>query len=143
MDKMNGKPATPSFPLQVFFDGSCAVCAAEIEHYLRQEQGGQLQAVDISAADFNPEPFHISQNEFMHELHVIDHDGHVYKGVDAFVAIWQAFPALTIYRIAGAFVSLPLVNPVAHLLYKGFAAIRPYLPKRKSSCTNGICRMSK
>lgn len=143
MDNLNEKSALPSFPLQVFFDGSCVVCATEIEHYLHQEQGGQLLAVDISAADFDPEPYHISQQEFMHELHVIDNDGHVYKGVEAFVAIWQAFPPLTVYRLAGAVLSLPLVSPVAGLLYKGFAAIRPYLPKRKSSCTSGICRMNK
>ena len=30
---------TPDFPLQVFFDGSCSVCATEVERYGRRDQG--------------------------------------------------------------------------------------------------------
>jgi len=130
----------PRFPVKVFFDGSCSVCAREIEHYLRREQSGKLLAVDISAPDFDPEPYHIPLAAFMHELHAIDSKGNVYRGVEAFLTIWQAFPSLSAYRVLGAIISLPVVNPVAHLLYKGFAAVRSYLPKRKSSCSNGICR---
>lgn len=79
----------------------------------------------------------------MHELHVIDKEGNVYRGVEAFLAIWAAFPDLTTYRIMGAVLGLPVVNPIAHVFYKGFAAMRPFLPKRKSSCSNGICRLNK
>jgi predicted DCC family thiol-disulfide oxidoreductase YuxK len=133
----------PQFPIQVFFDGSCAVCATEIEHYLQREPTGKIIAVDIAAADFNPAPYTISRDAFMRELHVIDSVGNVYRGVEAFMAIWQAFPDLSIYRCLGTFLGLPLVNPVARLLYKGFATVRPYLPKRKSSCSSGICRMNR
>jgi predicted DCC family thiol-disulfide oxidoreductase YuxK len=138
---MTDKTNRPVFPLQVFFDGSCSVCATEIEHYLRQEHSGKIIAVDISAADFDPEPYSISRDAVMHELHVIDSEGNVYKGVEAFQAIWQAFPDLSIYRFMGTFLGLPLINPLAHLTYKGLAAIRHYLPKRKNSCSSGICRM--
>lgn len=140
---MSDEPLAPQFPVRVFFDGSCAVCAAEIEHYLHLEHAGKLIAVDISAPNFDPEPYHISKGVFMHELHVIDNAGNVYRGVDAFIAIWQAFPDLTAYRVIGAMISLPVINPVAHLFYKGFTAIRQYLPKRKSSCSNGICTMGR
>lgn len=137
------KPGRPRFPIQVFFDGSCSVCVTEIEHYLQREPTGKIIAVDIAAADFDPAPCNISRDAFMRELHVIDSDGNVYRGVEAFMAIWQTFPDLSIYRFIGTFLGLPLVNPVAHLMYKGFAGIRPYLPKRKSSCSSGICRMGK
>jgi len=30
-------PKQPDFPIQIFYDGTCSVCATEIEHYLRQE----------------------------------------------------------------------------------------------------------
>jgi len=138
VDKSN----RPRFPIQVFFDGACSVCAAEIEHYLQREQTGKIIAVDISATDFDPAPYNISRDAFMRELHIIDSDGNVYRGVEAFMSIWQAFPSLSIYRFAGAFLGLPLVNTVANLMYKGFASVRPFLPKRKSSCSSGICRMS-
>ena len=132
----------PEFPIRVFYDGSCSVCAAEIGHYLRQDHGGKLLAVDISAQDFDPEPYLIPLEAFMYELHVIDQRGEVYRGVEAFWAIWQAFPTSTIYGVMGAVIRMPVVNPVARLLYKGFAQIRTYLPKRKN-CDSGTCRIGK
>ena len=33
-------PNKPRFPIQVFYDGSCIVCATEIEHYHRHHQQG-------------------------------------------------------------------------------------------------------
>ena len=132
----------PDFPIQIFYDGSCSVCAAEIGHYLRQEHGGKLIAVDISAPDFEPERFRISLDAFMHEMHVIDRSGNVYRGVEAFWAIWQAFPAATLYGILGTIVTLPVISPISRLLYKGFARLRPYLPKRRG-CDSGTCRIGK
>jgi predicted DCC family thiol-disulfide oxidoreductase YuxK len=135
-------PNKPVFPLRVFYDGSCLVCATEIEHYLGKDHGGRLVAVDISSPDFDPLPLMIPMDSFMYELHAIDSNTQQYRGVDAFWAIWQAFPASTLYGILGAFITLPVVNPVACLFYKGFARIRPYLPKRHS-CNSGSCRIDR
>ena len=131
-------PKKPNFPLRVFYDGSCSVCAAEIEHYLGQDLGGKLLAVDISAPEFDPEPFGLPLAAFMYELYAIDSNGRMYRGVEAFWAIWQAFPAATVYGLLGAIITLPLVNPAARLLYKGFARVRRYLPK-KHNCGSGTC----
>lgn len=135
-------PDKPKFPLRVFYDGSCIVCATEIEHYLNLEHGGKLLAVDISHPDFDPDPFKIPLSLFMYELHAIDKDGQIYRGVEAFQAIWQAFPTSTLYGLLGAVITIPLVNPVARLLYYLFARIRPYLPKRHS-CNSGGCQIDK
>lgn len=133
-------PNKPVFPLRVFYDGSCSVCAAEIKHYLGQEHGGKLLAVDISAPGFAPEPFGLSLAACMDELHAIDSRGRVYRGVEAFWAIWQAFPAVAVYGLLGAIVTMPLVNPVARLLYRGVARVRRYLPK-SHTCSSGTCRI--
>lgn len=133
-------PNKPEFPLRVFYDGSCLVCATEIEHYLARNHEGRLQAIDISAPDFDPVPLRIPLDSFMYELHAIDNKSRLYRGVEAFWAIWQAFPASTLYGILGAVITMPAVNPVARLFYKGFARIRPYLPKRHS-CKSGTCRI--
>jgi predicted DCC family thiol-disulfide oxidoreductase YuxK len=122
----------------VFYDGSCVVCASEIEHYLRKDHGEKLIAIDINAPDFDPAPFHSTLADFMHQLHAIDQDGQVFKGVDSFRAIWQAFPASTIYGVMGRVIKVPLVNRFARSGYWLFARIRPYLPKRKQ-CDNGTC----
>jgi predicted DCC family thiol-disulfide oxidoreductase YuxK len=131
---------SPHFPVRVFYDGSCSVCAAEIEHYLSQNHGGRLTAIDIRASDFDPTPFGISLEVFMYELHVIDRSDKVYRGVEAFWAIWQAFPASTLYWGLGTIVTMPLINPLARLFYKWFARFRRFLPKRHN-CRDGACRI--
>ena len=128
----------PRLPLRVFYDGSCVFCAAEIEHYLRKDHDEKLVAIDISSADFDPEPYQISLADFMYQLHAIDRDGLVFKGVDSFWAIWQAFPASTVYGIMGRIIQLPVVNRFARIGDWLFARIRPYLPKR-NQCGSGIC----
>ena len=135
-------PTKPQFPIKIFYDGSCSVCSTEIEHYLRQNHDNKLLGVDISAPDFDPSPYGITTEAFMYELHVIDQNGEIYRAVEAFWAIWQAFPASTLYGIMGAVINMPLVNPVARLLYKGFARIRPFLPK-KHVCDSGTCRIDR
>ena len=128
----------PEFPVRVFYDGTCSVCATEIEHYLRKDRNGTLIAVDIGAPLFDPESLHIPLADFMYELHVIDQTGCIYRGVDAFWAIWQAFPASTVYGFMGVVVTAPVLSQVARLFYKVFARIRRYLPKRPG-CANGTC----
>lgn len=136
-------PPGPQFPLRVFYDGSCSVCATEIERYGRMDHEGRLLLIDISAPDFDPAPLGISLAEFMYQMHAIDQAGTVYRGVEAFWAIWQAFPASTLLGLMGALITLPGVNAVARLCYKGFAGIRKYLPKRRDACTTGSCRIGK
>ena len=132
----------PEFPIRIFYDGACIVCATEIEHYLRQDRDGRLVAMDISSPDFDPDEYHIPLADFMFELHVIDQRGNIYRGVESFWAIWQAFPASTVYGLMGTIVTAPVLNQIARLLYQGFARIRPYLPKSQNcaSCTCDICK---
>jgi predicted DCC family thiol-disulfide oxidoreductase YuxK len=76
----------------------------------------------------------------MQEMHAIDQAGSVYRGVDAFWAIWQAFPAGSIYGFLGRSITLPLVNQTARMAYQVFARNRKYLPKRPSDCADSHCR---
>jgi predicted DCC family thiol-disulfide oxidoreductase YuxK len=130
----------PRFPLKVFYDGSCIVCATEIEHYLKIDQGEKLVAMDISAPEFDPAQYHIPRADFRQQLHAIDEDNQVFKGVDSFWAIWQAFPATTIYGTMGRIIQLPLIKPLARIGYWLFARIRPILPKRQQ-CRSGVCNL--
>lgn len=131
------------YPLHVYYDGSCIVCATEVEHYGRMDREGRLILVDISARDFDPLPLGISLDDLLYQMHAIDQEGTVYRSVEAFRAIWQAFPASTLYGLLGALITLPVINPVARLGYKGFARIRKYLPKRTDACSTGSCRIGK
>ena len=99
--------------------------------------------MDISAREFDPAPLEITLDELMYQMHVIDQRGRVYRNIEAFWAIWQAFPASSLYGFLGALINLPLINPVARLCYRGFARIRRYLPKRGDDCSTGACRIGK
>jgi predicted DCC family thiol-disulfide oxidoreductase YuxK len=136
-------PNAPAFPISVFYDGACIVCSTEIEHYRRKDHANRLILIDISAPDFRPEPFNINLQSFMYELHVIDQRSKVYTGIEAFWAIWQAFPTSTFYGLIGSAINLPGINTLARLFYRGFAGIRKYLPKKNSDCSNGTCRLGK
>ena len=133
---------SPLFPLRIFYDGSCSVCATEVERYGLKDRDGRLVLVDISAPDFDPDSFGISMDDFMYQMHAIDRNGTVFLGVGAFWAIWQAFPASTLLGLCGKLIMLPLVNPLARLCYRMFAGIRRYLPKR-NNCVSGSCRIGK
>jgi predicted DCC family thiol-disulfide oxidoreductase YuxK len=134
---------TPAYPLKVFYDGSCSVCAAEMAIYQRQEHGGRLEFVDISAPEFDPAPQGITLEAFLYEMHAIDREQHVYRGVDAFRAIWQAFPSSTRYGLLGTLVALPGLHLLARGSYWCFARLRRFLPKTRAACRDGTCGLGK
>lgn len=134
---------SPVFPLRLFYDGSCSVCASEVERYGRKDRDGRLILLDISAPGFDPAAFGITLAEFEYQMHAIDQSGRVFRGVEAFWAIWQAFPTSTLLGLSGKLIMLPLLNPTARLCYRMFAAIRGYLPKRRKDCSGGSCRIGK
>lgn len=136
-------PPRPEFPLRVFFDGSCIVCATEMAVYMKKNHEGRLVFVDVSAPDFQPEGYGISLSDFMYQMHAIDRRKAVYRGPEAFWAIWQAFPSSTWYGFLGALVTLPGLNVLARLAYRGFARLRKYLPKRQDACDTGVCKIGK
>ena len=129
----------PIFPLRVFYDGACAVCAAGMEIYRRKEHAGRLLFTDISAPAFDPSPYGVAREAFVLEMHAIDREGRVYRGVEAFRAIWQAFPTSTWYGFLATLIDLPGVNLLARLAYRGFARSRKYLPKNRHACKDGTC----
>lgn len=133
----------PAYPLQIFFDGSCSVCATKMELFRRKEHASRLHFVDISVPGFDPAPYGITLEAFRYEMHAIDHENHVYRGVEAFRAIWQAFPTSTWYGLLGTLVTLPGVNFLARLAYWCFARIRKYLPKSDAACKDGTCQLGK
>ena len=129
----------PRYPLRVFYDGACPVCSREVAHYLRHDHQGKLLAIDISAGDFDPQPYRIPLQSFLAELHAIDQAGTVYRGVAAFRAIWLAFPEVPLYRLMAVLLQLPLINPCARLGYRLFARFRTHLPGRRHACAVGAC----
>jgi len=131
----------PRFPLRIFYDGSCSVCSSEMAHYRARDRDGRLQFIDIGAPEFDPAAHGIPLATFMEQLHAIDHNNRVYRGVDAFGAIWRAFPASSLYGVLAAAIQLPGLNALARLGYRAFARIRRYLPRKNADCPGGNCKI--
>ena len=131
-----------AFPLEIFYDGSCLVCASEIDHYRKRNPQQRLRFIDIMAEDFQSLDYGKSQAEFLAKMHVRDSQGQFFSGVEAFLLIWQAFPSCSIYRLLGAVIGLPGVNLLARLGYKVFARYRHFLPKKTINCDSGSCNLN-
>lgn len=130
----------PTYPLTVFYDGSCPVCSREIGRYRREKHEGRLRFVDITASDFDPSVYGRSREQFLEQLHVRDADGRFFVGVDAFPPIWRALPG-SAYRVLAGLVSIPGIHLLATLGYRLFARIRPRLPGRGNRCREDSCHV--
>lgn len=130
-------PGSPVYPLRVLYDGDCSVCAAAVEGYARRAGGEKLILIDINAADFDPDRYGLSLDELLYQLHAIDREENIYRGVAALRAIWQAFPPGTWYGLLGRLLDFPPLRPPARLGYWCIARLRRLLPKPKSACKIG------
>lgn len=109
----------------IYFDGSCALCSAEIRHYASREGGDRLDFVDVSVSDIDLGPG-LSFDSAMRRFYVRRPDGALISGALAFVEVWDALPgwkwAARVARIRG-------VMPILEILYRGFLPIRPFISK--------------
>ncbi len=110
---------------QVFFDGSCPICRAEIEELKGADQSGSISFVDCSAEGFAPapgDPSHPSQKALLNALHVFE-NGHWLSGPDAFAEIYRSLGMTRLAKVWGSRRLRPLVN----IVYRLFVVSRPLL----------------
>ncbi|MBW6508398.1 MAG: DUF393 domain-containing protein [Desulfuromonadales bacterium] len=131
-----------AFPLQIFFDGSCRVCSAEMESYRRKNPNNRLEFIDISDDLFRSDTYGKSLGDFMAELHVRDANGNFTTGIDAFIAIWQSFPSGSVWRLAAATFGLPGIHTLSRGGYRVFARYRHLLPRRRQDCETDTCLLN-
>lgn len=102
--------------LTTLYNGSCPVCSFEIGQYRRycETLDAPLTWADISREDDWLLRLGLSREEAKRRLHVVDADGRLHVGLDAFIALWQRMPRYRfLARIAGA----RPVRPVAAWIY--------------------------
>lgn len=127
-----------SFPLLIFYDGSCSVCAKEIQHYNNKDRHDRLVLIDISEKSFDPAMYGRTREEFMAVMHVRDGDGYFFTGVDAFPVIWRALPG-KFFHILAFTLMLPGVHFLAEMGYALFARYRKVFFPPEKGCKNGQC----
>ena len=127
--------------LTVFYDGKCHLCFREIKHYHKldsnKDNNKLLRLIDISASNFNPAMWGLSNMPIEVSIHAIDESGIIYSGVDTFAEIWKR---ISPYNKLAFILESKKLRPLFNIGYKIFATqIRPRLPKRK--CENQSCEI--
>lgn len=117
--------------LTVFYDGGCTLCSREVRHYMRLDQGHQIDWIDISSTPHRLADYDLTFETAMYDLHVVKNDGEILSGVAAFIAIWTT---LSQYRWLAALCELLPVRRSLELAYPVFARWR--LGRR---CTTASC----
>ena len=69
-------------------------------------------------------------------MHVKQGDN-VRTGVEAFIGIWETIPG---HGWMARLAKVPFLHMLAEVAYDAFAFVRPWLPRRKSDCAEGVCR---
>ena len=123
--------------LTLFYDGLCPLCSREIAHYRSLAQGQPVLFIDITDPQFNAAEHGLDRQRLHEVLHVQLGTG-ILTGVDAFLALWQTLPG---WRWLARLGRLPPAYWLLNLGYRGFAKIRPLLPRLKEPlCLEGTCQ---
>jgi predicted DCC family thiol-disulfide oxidoreductase YuxK len=103
------------FPLTVFYDASCPMCASEMHALQRLDRAGRLQLVDCSAPGFDERPYRreqITRTALMTRIHAHDARGRWLVGLDAFEAVYYAAGLTTVARFWGNARWRPILDPL-------------------------------
>ena len=81
------------YPLSVFYDASCPLCANEMHALKALDAAGRVQLIDCSAPQFSDEGFlaeGITRTALMARMHVRDASGQWFVAMDAFEVVYRA-----------------------------------------------------
>jgi len=105
--------------IAVYYNSACPVCKAGIE-----SQMGKMQECSVEWKDVHSDSTLVnnldSKLEFVRErLHVVNADGNIHVGFDAFLEIWRNSPK---EHWKANFFGLPIIRQIATVSYNLFAA---------------------
>ena len=101
--------------VKVFFNNSCNICRAEINHYKKHSDSG-VEWIDVTNNESAQKITSKSYKELLRRMHVIQ-DGKVIDGAESFLIIWKNIPKYNILykiiRIKPLFVLLNIFYEIA------------------------------
>ena len=84
--------------VKVFFNNSCNICRAEIDHY-KKHSDDNLEWVDVTDNQEAQQLTSKSYKDLLRRMHVIQ-DGKVVDGAESFLIIWKNIPKYNfLYKI--------------------------------------------
>jgi predicted DCC family thiol-disulfide oxidoreductase YuxK len=81
------------YPLTVFYDASCPMCATEMHALKRRDRNGRLTLVDCSAPEFDENELlgdGLKRRDLMGLIHARDAHGRWFVGVDVLALAYDA-----------------------------------------------------
>lgn len=120
--------------LTLLYDGACPICAWEKRKLKRYDKQARLTFIDISAPDFDPNKYGVTQDALMGSLHAFTAEGRLIKGVDTLIASYRAVNWWWAY--------LPLIcapRSITASAYAWFADHRCALSKRFGGLFGPVC----
>jgi predicted DCC family thiol-disulfide oxidoreductase YuxK len=128
------------WPLTLYFDGDCPLCAREIQLLRRRAPEDRLQLVDMSQDGFEAAALGFSHDQMQASLHARFADGRWVKGLDATLWAWRAAGLGT----WAAPLTWRATRPLLSLAYRLFCRLRPHLnwlphPDGARRCRDDVC----
>jgi predicted DCC family thiol-disulfide oxidoreductase YuxK len=109
----------PARAAEVFYDGACPLCRAEIAAYRRMPGAERIAWRDVAAGDA---PAEIGRAAALARFHARRADGALVSGFRAFAAVWRANPRLApLARLADR----PPIVWIGEAGYRLFLRLRP------------------
>ncbi len=99
-----------TYPLTLFYDANCPVCALEMDHLRSRNHEGKLRFVDIAAPGFDAFPAGVSAADLDAEIHATRPDGSVLRGVEVLRLAYAAVGLGWVMRPTGWAPLRPLVD---------------------------------
>ena len=102
--------------MKVYFNGSCNICNAEINHY--KKKTCDINYVDISK-NKDEHIKHLSKKDLFRRMHVY-YDGKIISGSESFLVLWDTLPR---WRYLSFFLKLPLLRQIWKIAYETLALL--------------------
>lgn len=130
--------SSKSAAVKVLYDGLCPICVKEIRflQFLQRSRPGKVDFIDISLPGYDGEKYMgVTYEMAMGEMHVIDGEDKVHRGIPAFAVMYSAVGLGWL----GRFMMWPPVRPFMDKSYDIFARNRLKWTGRGDECTTGRC----
>jgi predicted DCC family thiol-disulfide oxidoreductase YuxK len=108
------------FPLTVFYDASCPVCALEMDTLRRRDTCQRLHLIDMSAPAFDAAIYALERHDLDAAIHAVRPDGSIVRGMAALRLAYRAGGLGWLLQAT----RWPLLRDVADAAYRLFARHR-------------------
>jgi predicted DCC family thiol-disulfide oxidoreductase YuxK len=88
-----------TYPITIYFDGSCKLCSSEINNLVARDKYGAILLVDCSPVDFDDRGLPANRETMMNMIHARDAAGEWLQGIDVFIAAYRAADLNFISRV--------------------------------------------